>query len=250
MRYVVLGMHKSGTTLMARLLHHTGIAMVEEISTEDYENDNFYERLASYHLNLAMLGEPGNLLLHPPPRRLNITQKTHERMKHLVNELNQTQTDWGFKDPRTCLVYEVWKDVLGDHKLLIVFRPVDDIWHRFDYHGIKIWQKLYNAIGLVQRWCEYNQAILTILQTTTLPNIVVSYPHLMQANDEFTRLEAFIGRPLYDQRKKRIISSQPSTYLLKLAKWLIHQRIGLDYDDIYQQLCTYRTQQMSTFLGQ
>ena len=40
MTYVVLGMHKSGTTLVAEILHRSGIPMVEATSSADYYAGN------------------------------------------------------------------------------------------------------------------------------------------------------------------------------------------------------------------
>jgi hypothetical protein len=241
MRYMVLGMHKSGTTLIARLLHHAGINMVEETSSSHYEEGNYYERVATYHINLELLNaEPDQLELHTLPRKLNINQELCLRIHSLIEELDSQHLDWGFKDPRTCLVYEAWRVAVGEHKIVVIFRPVHDLWHRFDYYGPKIWRKLTNCIRLVQRWCEYNHAILSILESTTMPFIVVSYPHFVQFDDEFNQFETFIGRPISDQRCPSDYKPQQSAWLFTLAIQIVRQLTGFNYYDIYHRLNTYR----------
>ena len=242
MRYLVLGMHKSGTTLIARLLHHAGINMVTETSSTHYEEGNYYEREATYRINLELLNaEPDALELHQLPRRVNANPALCSRTQLLIENLDQQYADWGFKDPRTCLVYEAWREVMGEHKIIVIFRPVQDLWHRFDYHGIKVWRKFTNCIRLVERWCEYNHAILSVLKATVMPFVVVSYPHFIQSDDEYNRLQTFIGRSIPDQRHTTDHMTQYPEWLFALAIQIVRQWAGYDYYDIYHQLDNYRT---------
>ena len=45
--FVVLGMHKSGTTLVSDILHRSGVPMVEVRSSEGYDQGNKMERDAT-----------------------------------------------------------------------------------------------------------------------------------------------------------------------------------------------------------
>jgi len=243
MRYIVLGMHKSGTTLMAQLLHHAGISMVKQTSSKSYDDGNYYERVASHQINIKLLNtDPDQMLLHAPPQVINTNKRVRQSMQQLVDKLDQENVDWGFKDPRTCLVYEAWREMLGDHKILVIFRSVHDIWHRYDYRGgKKIWRKLQNSIRLVQRWCEYNHAILKILKSTNMPNLTVSYPHLMTSKDDLQRIETFIGRSIDYEVDYTAQHRQQSQGLISFAIKIVRYHTGLDYEDIYHQLITYST---------
>jgi hypothetical protein len=53
---VVLGMHKSGTTLVSEILHHSGIRMVENDSVESYDHGNHFEREDTNQFNKRLLG--------------------------------------------------------------------------------------------------------------------------------------------------------------------------------------------------
>ena len=60
MVHVVLGMHKSGTTLVSQMLHQSGIAMVEEAdAAAGYDDGNQWEREATKLVNHTLLGSAG-----------------------------------------------------------------------------------------------------------------------------------------------------------------------------------------------
>ena len=64
MIYIVLGMHKSGTTLISEILHHSGINMTEDQNTQlNYDQGNFYEWVAAVRFNREILIEIYRLVL-------------------------------------------------------------------------------------------------------------------------------------------------------------------------------------------
>ena len=73
MIYVVLGMHKSGTTLVAKMLHASGINMGESIDeSADYSAGNHYERQSTAELNHVLLEG----CLTPPSRLFGFARTT------------------------------------------------------------------------------------------------------------------------------------------------------------------------------
>ena len=75
MIYVVLGCHKSGTTLVAEVLHRSGIAMLEgEVEEADYDEGDFFERLDMVHVNQDILGHGDPAEDHPAPAILHATE--------------------------------------------------------------------------------------------------------------------------------------------------------------------------------
>jgi hypothetical protein len=60
MIYVVLGMHKSGTTLVSQLLHQSGISMGEDFGEgRDYDDaggEGKWERRESFLIDLEIVG--------------------------------------------------------------------------------------------------------------------------------------------------------------------------------------------------
>jgi hypothetical protein len=210
MVHVVLGMHKSGTTLVAQMLHQSGIAMVEEAdATIGYDDGNQWEREATKHVNHMLLGSAGLYSLHA--RRcgpLRTTDEAAARMRSIVEECSARHADWGFKDPRTCLTYDAWSGALPPHRLIVVYRRPEEAWTHY-WNSTRGSRRLTVLREFLPRWCEYNAAILRTLETTSVPSIVLHYSRLMDDDHEFDRLQAFLGRDLSDQRRPGMRRSRP-----------------------------------------
>ena len=226
MIYVVLGMHKSGTTLVSQMLHLSGINMGELDAGLGYDDDNKYERHATQELNRRLMHTyqipPLNYLLRRPfrsrydqagYRRNNdsvalvrysaLSRKLRNDplpngMRQLVETLSATYGNWGFKDPRTCLTYPAWQRVLPEHKLIIVFRNYQQLLKRYRVSD-RNWPRLYRVLNA---WTLHNSSLLKILDSTQAPFVVISYEKLMKEDGEFHRLQEFIGQPLQDVRRQ------------------------------------------------
>ena len=205
---VVLGMHKSGTTLVAELLHRSGIPMLDGTDpAAGYDDGNKWERESTKAINHEILGSAGAYSLAVTRRGRG--RPPLDRMRALVGELSQPHTDWGFKDPRTCLTYDAWATVLPAHHIVAVYREPATVWTHY-------WRSATGGRSLVvlrdclRSWCTYNTAILDILARTTVPFIVIDYAELMGGDTEFGRLQQFIGRPLTDPRDPRMNRSRPA----------------------------------------
>ncbi len=227
MVYVILGMHKSGTTLVSQILHHSDINMGEFDDQVSYDGGNQYERISTYELNLDILGWKDDLTLYVrPPHELCLSAAQRTRMSQIIQKCQQTYTHWGFKDPRTCLTYPVWAEELPEHKIIAIYRSPNEIWPRYRYDG---WREYHTnphrAWNFINRWCEYNEGIVKYLHQTKLDYMVLSYRRLMAEPAEFKRLQDFVGLKLNDQRRAGLYRSQPKQYpLLTLATWLVGRK--------------------------
>lgn len=202
MIHVVLGMHKSGTTLISQILHHSGIAMVEEVDeTTGYDEGNQWEREATKSVNHALLGSDGLYSLRVRRRGpLRSTPELRSRMAEIITDCSARHLDWGFKDPRTCLTYEAWASVLPEHVITVVYRRPEEAWAHY-WASTRSRRRLTVCREFLPAWCEYNLAIIEVLRSTSMPWVVLPYARLMEGDAEFHRLETFIGRPLTDHRQ-------------------------------------------------
>ncbi|MFM7185965.1 MAG: sulfotransferase [Planctomycetota bacterium] len=203
MIYVVLGMHKSGTTLVSEMLHHSGIDMLEaDGAAGGYDEGNTWERESTKAVNHGILGSAGAHSLRttrrgyrpPDPECLG-------RMREVVAELSARHGDWGFKDPRTCLTYDLWAGELPEHRLVVVYRRPEECFahYRSAARG-NVSRSLDVLVRCLPAWCEHNAAIIAAVERAAAPAIVVHYSRLMDGDAEFRRLERFVGRPLADRR--------------------------------------------------
>lgn len=247
--WVVLGMHKSGTTLVADLLHRSGIPMVEDPVAGGYDEGNTMERTATKALNRAMLGDLGagsaRLTRSVAPGAIPPAMRAAA-----VRLLRRTGPGgWGFKDPRTLLTFALWGEVLTAPRIVGVFRdPAAVLSH---YRRQTGWRGRLREPGhLVQAleaWCVHNRALLEICRSRG-DVILLDYARLMSGEAEMQRLAAFLGRPLVDCRRPELHRAQPRrTWGYLLARWRVRRRRGLDADRLHDELCGLRaTMAMAT----
>jgi hypothetical protein len=232
-------MHKSGTTLVSKILHHSGINMGDHDEQVSYDRGNQYERYESLALNMEILGlKTHRIIDKPTPTNLQLSPAQRARMQDIIQQCSQKYTDWGFKDPRTSLIYPLWAAELPAHKIIVIYRTPSELWPRFQYPG---WWYAYtnpqNAWNCISRWCEHNQRIVESLQNSPTPYLVLNYQALMNGNQEFERLQKFVGRELNDQRKSNLYRSRSKKYfLLEVATWLVNKKTGCHPQKIIEQL--------------
>lgn len=203
---LVLGMHKSGTSLLAELLHRSGIAMGDlaaEGSAADYDAGHKFEDAQVQAVNKGLLGFGESYRLPPGPLRPNAEQRA--AMQALVAAREARGEDWGFKDPRTVLTYTAWQDVLPPHRILAVYRHPGEVWGHYRKHGPRgrPWRRLRWLLAILGAWSAYNRRLLDIVAGAPAGSaLLVSYARLMDSADPaFGRVEAFLGRPLVDARR-------------------------------------------------
>ena len=123
----IAGMHRSGTSLVARLLKECGVFLgaEEELLPAAPENrDGFYEHAALTRLNDEILATLGGSWDNPPPSPDGWETKPEletleERAGELVAPL-RAHAPWGWKDPRNSLTLPLWRRVLGDEVFVVV----------------------------------------------------------------------------------------------------------------------------------
>jgi hypothetical protein len=254
--YVVLGMHKSGTTLLAQILHESGVEMVDaagggrdggDAIDLSYDTGIKYERQSVLHLNLEILKAPDYTVLDVvAPDPLVATPAQLERMREIVRTCQKRGGDWGFKDPRTSLTYPLWADVLPEHRLVAIYRDPSEIWPRYRFQR---WFYCVDNLGrarrFLQRWLEYNEAVLAALAANPGRSLLLDYRALMTTGEEYERLAAFLDRPLIDARRADLFRNRPRGYLhLTLANRWLRRRFGRDTGDVMARLVAARRAMM------
>ena len=208
MIHVVLGMHKSGTSLVSDLLHHAGIAMIDEVDPQGgYDDGNKWERDSTRELNQAILGSAGVFSLDTHGDRRQCGDAERRRMRGIIAACSARHADWGFKDPRTCLTYDLWATELPAHRLIAVFRRPEEAWAHY-WRAASLRRRLKAVRRCLPQWCVHNEAILAALDRTPQPFLVLDYARLMDEPCELARLERFVGRPLVDRRDPRMRRSR------------------------------------------
>jgi hypothetical protein len=199
MVYVILGMHKSGTSLVAKTLHESGINMEERFDEQlDYDMGNKHERSSTFQLNLEILRitEETRSIERVDSKDLLSNHDIQRRMTEIIQQCIDTYDDWGFKDPRTCLTYSLWQKWLPSHSILVVYRHPQQVCNHYDARNP------YRTWKVLRTWATYNALILKILKETRQRNLILSYERFMQEEEELSRLASFAGHQVSDVRKR------------------------------------------------
>ncbi len=237
-------MHKSGTTLVSQILHHSGINMVDDLDESmSYDGGNKYERQSILHLNMDILGVSDYQVVDlAVPAELTVTEEQQRRIEDIVSTCGEKYENWGFKDPRTCLVYPLWERALPEHKLIIVYRHPSQLWARFAGHSLRGSFKVpFSAWQYLSRWYEHNINILDYLRDTSREHVVLSYNKLMTEDREYDRLQEFVGYDLVDRRRKDLYRSRDCDYpVLKALDKLLKLKRGHDIHGVMDMLESHR----------
>lgn len=224
---VVLGMHKSGTSLISEILHRSGIEMIEQDSSLGYDEGFHHERRATSEINKDLL-RCRDLHSLETIRKIDASLAPYDLRRtasQFVQTMTARQVDWGFKDPRTCLTYDLWREVLPPHKLICVFRDANEVLK----HYTRV--KKGSPFRVLRAWFRYNTAMLDAFQKTAASDrVMIHYRSFMERDDGLAKLSAFLGRPLSDQRSDRLMRSkdrpsQSAWMRAKLHKFLSSQDV-------------------------
>ena len=170
MIYIVLGMHKSGTTLISKTLHESGINMGTFDSRIDYYYGQKYERNEIHDVIINMLNANNMESLNTiPPFDENLILKNLSKFTNIVEECNFNYDLWGFKNPRTIFVYDYIKPHLGEHKLICIYRNLEGVVAHYSQYGIRY------ILKAIKAWKIYNDKMIDILAEADVDFILLNY---------------------------------------------------------------------------
>ncbi len=216
----VLGMHRSGTSLVSRLLNILGVYLGPEHSISNTGEDNprgYWEHHPLALLNDEILARFGGRWdeLAVFPDGWSQAQEIDD-LKGKAREILadfEGQALWGWKDPRTCLTLPFWQQLVGPIRYVLLFRSPSEVIASLDRRNGMSAQKAERL------WLAHVHAALA--HTSGQPRMLVFYDDIMNNRaTELARLAAFIGRP--DVLQDHAISTAAADYL---DETLRHHRI-------------------------
>jgi hypothetical protein len=123
---VVLGMYRSGASLLANVLHLLGVDMLDappQAAAGDTVAAGAWERpeFAAIHDEiLEAVGVPVGSPAHAGPfpagwwRAVELQDQKKRLRDLLAGHLSEVRRPWGFKDPRTCRLLPLWGEILEE----------------------------------------------------------------------------------------------------------------------------------------
>lgn len=179
----ILGMHRSGTSTITRAVNLLGafLGAKEDLLGASSENaEGFWERkdLCDFHDRLLVSCKRAWDTVAPMPRKWLHSEQISpflNELKELIRKNFSSRDLWVWKDPRSCLLFPMWKKVLTDLDIelvavVIVRNPLDVARSLLSRNGIP----LEKSFGI---WLNYNLAALQV--ASEIPSIFLSYSNLL-----------------------------------------------------------------------
>jgi hypothetical protein len=198
---IVAGMHRSGTSMLAELLHGNGISMGSKFRDALPENPRgFFEEEAFRQLNEQVLRR-ACYFVEEWSAVYNALLPTIEEVNaamSLIARFDKRLNAWGWKDPRTCLTLRLWLsaleslDLIGTSKIIVIKRDMWSVARSLCARG-NVGSLDYGA----ELWKMYNREIDDSISTcTSRPSVLeLRYERILQGLD-IEALERFCGRRL------------------------------------------------------
>jgi len=184
-------MHRSGTSSVSRVVNLLGGYLGEpnDLFGPRFDNpEGFWERKDIVELHDRLLQALSQRWDSPLPlgedwRQQSDAVHCSADLKKIVFEAFNEQPFWAWKDPRTCLVFPLWRDVVtelgADLSVVYVLR-----------HPIDVANSLATRDGFSREksfgiWLNYNLSALSALEG--IPTQVLSYDRLLDAPEQELR---------------------------------------------------------------
>lgn len=120
--YCVLGMHRSGTSLVASLLSRAGVHMGERLLHARPDNPRgYFEDADIVAFHERCLARRGVTYINPGDAALTFTDAERDEASRLIRD-RAARSAWGWKDPRTCLFVRSWRELLPECRFVVVHR--------------------------------------------------------------------------------------------------------------------------------
>jgi hypothetical protein len=235
----ILGMHRSGTSMVALLLADCGLYLGHERDLMPPAPDNpagFGENVRFVELNeqlLAALGGRWDALPEFSAGWLESNDVTvlRARAEQLVQSFAGFEP-WGWKDPRSSVTFPFWERIAGPLEVVVCIRdPLEVALSLQRRNGVSL------DFGLAL-WLAYNERIVA---TTSAGSRIVSHydAFFRSPRHEVERVAAFIDLPVDGETLERAAGrALPSLRSYRLRRpYLRRADLVAPVAELYRSLC-------------
>ena len=159
----VLGMHRSGTSCLAGSLQQQGLFLGQHNTSAPWNLRGNRENFDIMRLQDDILERNGGSWDQPPP--VVEWKPEHFDAARGLLAAHADHPVWGFKDPRTLLTFDGWKQLVSDLQPVGIFR-----------HPLRVAQSLEtrNQLGVdksLELWKAYNGRLVELARQEPFPVI-------------------------------------------------------------------------------
>jgi hypothetical protein len=221
---IILGMHRSGTSLVAGWIHKMGIDMGTYFPKSDYANKTgYYEDLDFYNIHEEIFKL--NSIPHGGfiSKDIVIDEHYKKKLEYLISFKKEKNKQWGWKDPRTCLFTDVYEELIPNANYLVLYRDFEEVISSLLRRDIKnLYHKLLNT-GMINKlryflfkraktseiyskntgtyiktWVFYNKKLLDLINNNTVKCMVLEYTDIIKNEKRVTDYLKAAGYDLKD----------------------------------------------------
>lgn len=191
----ITGMHRSGTSMITRGLHQSGLHLIGGeadalLEAADDNPEGFWENKAIVACNDDLLEATGGAWDNPPtllpsavddPRVGEVVEPATAALAGLAEN-----DRWGFKDPRLCLTASFWLDLQPDLRFVICVRNPLEV-------ALSLKRRNQNSYSLgLSLWERYYASVLELVPAER--RIVTHYDaYFLDPVGELARVCDFVG---------------------------------------------------------
>jgi FKBP-type peptidyl-prolyl cis-trans isomerase len=236
MHICITGMHRSGTSMITRLLSMCGLYLGSEsdfIKADIHNQGGYWENKRFVTLSDKILLQLGGSWYFPPS--VSEGWEGRSELTHLKNEAlsiideYRNHEFWGWKDPRSCLTVPFWTSVAPSPKFIICLRNPIEVAKSFLNYGFSY------EFGL-HLWLYYNTRLLGY--TKYEQRIITHYhSYFYHPQEELSRILDFLGWSVsiedLGQACKSINNSLRHYCIADLNE---HEHMPLGLSDLYKKM--------------
>ena len=210
---VILGMHRSGTSLITQWLQACGLHIGDALLGPETGNDEgHFEDIDFVDLHRQLLVNrqlPGTGLCNNNITTLSVAEE--DTIKAVIEDKNKQHKQWAWKDPRTCLFLDAYRKLMPDAHYVVILRDYRSVVSSLLNRENKGLLRYYNSKGVVYKfflrmkrkynrdwvnetyvrqyletWIAYSEALLQHIYS--LPEssfVVVKYTKLLEDDKPF-----------------------------------------------------------------
>jgi O-antigen biosynthesis protein len=158
--YCITGHGRSGTSFIAAMLQTAGLDIGQRLMGPGEANPRgHFEDMDFHDFHVAVLkshgfGDEGFIAMRP----LHVQQQLVAVAQAIVQQRRQAGRPWGWKEPRSTLFLDFWREQVPELRFLLLFRRPWDVIDSLFRRGDPTFHKNPNLA--VQVWLNYNQVII------------------------------------------------------------------------------------------
>ena len=124
MKIFIIGMHRSGTSMITGILHKCGLELGGNLLMGARDNPKgHFESKRFIMINQEILMRNGGRW-YSPPKNVKPLSGIEKKMRQFLNDFDPQKIS-GFKDPRVCFTFPLWYKAIHPEpiKVVMVVRP-------------------------------------------------------------------------------------------------------------------------------